>query len=300
MQPYRFSIDWELDFEGRHLKTWTAPSALRCGDLILLYEAKSGGGRGAFVAIGRAVTDAMRAYGGDAGHWAWIEWRAAKTPVPLAEAQKAATFSVQASASRIDAKAFEAISKKLAATDTPATNALRRWKMGRGLPTTDRVPIRDLVLASLGPSYEWHSYDEIRHWLVGRGWRELPAPVRTSLRSLRGPLSFDPETEYGLRPDILLCRPKARRLLVVEVKRAAIPKQGYRNPVDQVSDYARACAKALRAGSRNGWRIDPMLVAEHFSPVVIEEAAAKRGSAAVGQVRCHVWDGKRLGPDLAR
>ncbi len=60
MATYRFSITWELDFKGRDLSVWTAPSKLRCGDLILLYEAGKGGGTKAFVALGRAATDAIR------------------------------------------------------------------------------------------------------------------------------------------------------------------------------------------------------------------------------------------------
>lgn len=190
--------------------------------------------------------------------------------------------------------AFRQIAQALLRGDPPGQNALRRWRAGNGLPTTDKVPIRDLVLASRGPSYEWHSYAAIIDWLADLGWRPLPPEPRLALKRLRGTLAFDPDNERGLRPDILLCRPRFRRLLVVEVKRAAIPTQGYRNPSDQVADYARACRRAL---PRN-WSVEPLLVAEEFSPVVLDEARATRLPRGIAPIACRSWDGTRLSPNL--
>src|SRR3954447_16417967 len=42
MATYRFSITWKLGLKGRELSVWTAPSRMRCADLILLYEAGKG------------------------------------------------------------------------------------------------------------------------------------------------------------------------------------------------------------------------------------------------------------------
>lgn len=295
MNTYRFTISWELDFAGSEMTVWTAPSQLRCGDLVLLYEAVNGG-RGAFVAVGRAVTDALRAYKGDENYWAWIEWRVAKKPISLAAARKRAKFSVMGSGGRLEPGAFKRLSNALVAGDPPAANALRRWRDGKGLPTTDQVPIRDLVLASLGPTYEWHSYEPIADALAASGWRPETDEVKGKLRNLRGDLSFDPGRTTGLRTDIRLCRPRAKRLLVVEVKRAAVPTPGYRNPADQVVDYARACRKALG----RPWTVEPLLVAEEFSPVVVAEAQAKKTPVGVARPACRVWDGQRLGRNLVR
>jgi len=296
MQTYRFSITWEAEFVGKELSAWTAPANLRCGDLILLYEGVSEGGRGAFVAVGRAVTDAVRSSKGDKGFWAWLEWRAAKTPLPLARAKKLAKFSVMGSHGRIGEAEFRRLSRAITASDAAAQKALAGWRDGRGFPTTDQVPLRDLVLASMGPTYEWHSYPAITDALLEEGWRQLPDEVDARIRPLRGDLAFDRGVIRTLQPDITLCRPRAKRLLVVEAKRIAVPTNGYRNPVDQVMDYSRACRKALP----QDWTVHPLLVAEEYSDRVIAEAETTRLQARTDRPACRVWDGRKLGPDLVR
>src|SRR3712207_1135857 len=54
----------------------------RSGDRLVLYE---GGrrNRSAFIAIGRAVTDAVRAHRGDHRHWAWVHWLPLSAARPL-------------------------------------------------------------------------------------------------------------------------------------------------------------------------------------------------------------------------
>jgi hypothetical protein len=247
MATYRFSITWELDFSGRDLIVWTAPTKLRCGDLILLYEAGSGGGRKAFVAIGRAVTDAIRAYRGDDSSWAWIEWRTVRFPLDYASAKALGDLSVRGPHGALRPAVFAGLAKRMTAGDPIAARTLTRWEAEKGFPRTNEVPLRDLVLASLdAATNEQALHAPIREHLQGKGWAVLPGEVQEAVRNLRGPLAGDPDADYGLRPDIMLARPRARRILVVEVKRSALRKQGYRNPVDQVLDYSRAVEGAPR------------------------------------------------------
>jgi hypothetical protein len=295
MATYRFSITWEFDLSGRELSVWTAPSKLRCGDLILLYEAGKGGGKKAFVAIGRAVTDAIRSYHGDDAHWAWIEWRAVRNPLPLAEAKKAGEFSVIERSGTVKPVVFDKIARRLTAADPVALNTLRRWRARKGFPRTDEVPIRDLALASLEAEADERAlYPPIREYLARQGWTELSDDIRDAIRRLRGPLTFDPDGDYGLRPDILMSRPRGKRLLVVEVKRSAVRTEGYRNPVDQILDYARAVAKALSTAGVTGWKTEPLLVAQDFSVVVLNDARVAARPRGVEVLRCRVWDGSKL------
>ena len=301
MATYRFSITWELDFTGRDLIVWTAPSKLRCGDLVLLYEAGSKGGRKAFVAIGRAVTDAIWSYEGDDSYWAWIEWRTVRTPLALAAAKRVSEFSVMGSHSALKPDVFAALARRLTAGDPIATRTLRRWRAQKGFPRTNEVPIRDLLLASLeAAANEQALYAPIRQLLQRKGWGDLPLDVREAIRKLRGPLTFDPDGDYGLRPDILLARAKAKRVLVVEVKRSAVRTRGYRNPVDQVLDYSRAVAIALRAAGKKGWVVEPLLVAEDFSALVLEEARSVSSPSGVEPLQCQTWDGTALKRAAAR
>lgn len=300
MATYRFSITWKLDFTGRDLAVWTAPAKLRCGDLVLLYEAGSGGGRKAFVAIGRAVTDAVWSYHGDDSYWAWLEWRTVRTPLALSAAKKVGEFSVMGSHGAMKPAVFASLAKRLTAGDPIAARTLRRWEANNGFPRTNEVPIRDLFLASLEAAADERAlYPPIRQHLENKGWRELPADLQEASRKLRGPLTSDPDGDYGLRPDLLLSRPKAKRVLVVEVKRSAVRIEGYRNPVDQVLDYSRAIVKALRAAAMKGWTVEPLLVAQElFAPRPRrgedgQDAGWRCTSAMPHLGRCNVEAGSR-------
>ena len=295
MASWRFTIDWALDFTGRKLYSWTAPAELRCGDFVLLYEARKQGGRGAFVAVGHAVTDSVRAYLGDERHWAYIDWRVADRPVALREVQTPDKLSVQGSHGAINQKAFDAIVSSLAAADRETRKTLVGWRQGKGFPRTNEVPLRDLVRLRLdAETNERALYPPLRRYLEAEGWLELSGEMKTAIRNLRGPLAFDPDGDYALRPDILGFRPEAKRMLVVEVKRYATPTLGYRNPIDQVLDYSRAIAKALDNTGIRGWKIEPVLVAEEFSPVVLTEASKRRSPSRIEHLSCRRWDGKRL------
>jgi hypothetical protein len=93
---WRFSVNWAIadrfdDPESR-VFAWTAPEGLRCGNRLALYEGGRGN-RSAFIAIGRAVTDAVRAHLGDRKHWAWVEWLPLATPVSLIAIRDATGYS---------------------------------------------------------------------------------------------------------------------------------------------------------------------------------------------------------------
>jgi hypothetical protein len=295
MATYRFSITWEFDFGAYSRSAWTAPAKLRCGDLVLLYEAGSGGGRKAFVAIGRAVTDAIRSYHGDDAHWAWVEWRAVRRPLTLAAARTTGEFSVMGSHGALKPAIFARLARRMTSTDPVAARTLSRWRADKGFPRTNEVPLRDLVLASLEvAANEQLLYAPITQHLQAKGWRDLPTDVRLAIRGLRGPLAFDPDGDHALRPDILLARAKARRLLVVEVKRSAVRLQGYRNPVDQVIDYSRALAKSLHGAGIKGWAVEPLLVAEDFSALVLDDAQHSNSPPGVHRLQCRRWDGQSL------
>lgn len=297
VQAYRFSITWELDFRGTARTTWTAPADLRCGDLIVLYESKDPG-RGAFVAIGRAVTDSVRSYKRVKDrHWAWIDWRAVKKPLDLASARKQATLPSLQGQARIAQEDVDKLANRMTRSDPTARAALARWRAGQGFPRTNEVPIHQLLVASYGDDeHEKHLYEPIEKSLVADGWKPLTKELRAAIKGLRGPLAFDPDADYGLRPDLLLRRSRSKRLIVVEVKRVALPKQGYRHPPDQVMDYSKAVRKALNANGFKDWTVEPLLAAVEFSPVVLEDAGKVRAPAGIKPIVCKQWSHNTLVP----
>lgn len=85
---WRFSINWPFREEASSdFYAWTAPEAARCGNRIALYE---GGrvNRSSFVAIGRMVTDSVRAHQGDKRHWGWVQWVLLEKPCSMGVVKK--------------------------------------------------------------------------------------------------------------------------------------------------------------------------------------------------------------------
>ena len=116
-----------------------------------------------------------------------------------------------------------------------------------------------------------------RHLVSTKGFRYLtPADVPTS-RVLRD--DADLSLEHPIndlagrgRVDIVLvdARRSVRTLLAIEVKvRASLAPA--RNPIPQIIRYREALTLAYGVG----WRIDTLVVAEHFHDAVIEEADRK-------------------------
>jgi hypothetical protein len=275
MQPLRHTIDWSGQLLRREeLAAWTAPSGATCGQLCALYEAEKNGGRGAWIAIGRLVSDAVMADEGDQRTWAYVQWRQVRNEVPYAVArEKGGVGAVQGSYGSMSDAQWHALSGLLVADDPTSKKVLSDWEHGRGFPTSNRVPYRLLRQATLDPvPHERDLYPIVGEALEARGWRSLAEPLDRLVRGLRGGTPSDPSAQRRRVPDVRLCRPRSRRLLLVEVKWAAIPSVGDYNPVDQVVSYARAARKALaRAGVRK-WSVEPMLVAEDFMPDVLSQA----------------------------
>ncbi len=122
--------------------------------------------------------------------------------------------------------------------------------------------------------------------LESEGWRALPDWLHDLTRGLRGGTIAGPDFERRLEPDILLSRPRSKSLLLVEVKKHAVSKQGDYDPVRQVMAYVRAVRRELRRYRAAGWTVEPMLVAESFHPDVLSEASrASVGPNARG-IRC--------------
>lgn len=59
-------------------------------------------------------------------------------------------------------------------------------------------------------------------------------------------------------------------------------------------DYARAVAKALSTAGFRGWKTEPMLVAEDFSVLVLDDARVAARPRGVEVLRCRAWDGSKL------
>jgi hypothetical protein len=206
--------------------------------------------------------------------------------------------------SEIPVEDFDRLADALSSDNDHVAATLERWRAGDGFPRTNEVPLHDLLLASWyatrGESeLDW--YDDIAIALRAEGWLPVDDVTRTALRRLRGRLSFDPDGgDRAMRPDLTLIRPRSRTALVVEVKLVAVPTRGYRNPTDQVLDYAYAINDALLASPDHGrgWTVQPMLVAGEFSPPVLDAARAARAHNGVGRIVCRMWDGAQLGPNL--
>ena len=149
---------------------------------------------------------------------------------------------------------FDQIANRMTNGDPTARKTLRRWRAQRGFPRTDEVPIRDLVLASLdADENERTMYPAIREFLERQGWKELPAKSVMPSAVSAGPLTFDPDGDYGLRPDILMSRPKAKRLLVVEVKSSAVrPGATATRSTRSSTMQTRSGRRCLRQGSGDG------------------------------------------------
>lgn len=301
MRAIRHSIDWSFESRLREeLVVWTAPAAAECGQMCVLYEAKLNGGRGAFVAFGRMASDAIRAYKGDEGYWAWIQWRQVQRPLPFEVAKN--QFGIRMVNRRhvfLPDGVFDRLASRMVRNDPASRKVLERWRQGRAFPSAIDVQARRLVTARLEPpAHERDLYPEITELLIDEGWRELPAPVADALRGLRGATPTSDAADMRRIPDILLCRPRARRLLVVEVKWRAVPTQTDRDPVGQVLSYGTAVRRALRQARISDWNVELRLVAEDYDDAVLDQAMAARAAGGGTGVRCQqLSDGVLVTPE---
>ncbi len=270
---------------------WTAPANGRCGQLCVLYETREGG-RAAWVAIGRLCSDAVE--GLDSRTRAWVQWRQVKQPVPHEKAKlKLGVGSVQGSYGALNEGTFQKLAELMCRGDRVSLETLERWEAGRAFPASDRVPFHQL---SERPKrgHERDLYPDIEAELEERGWRELPPNLEELVKRLRGSTATDPERDQRLMPDVRVCKPRAKRLLVVEVKRDAVPKEGDYDPVRQVVNYVKWIRRELRRSHMPGWTVEPMLVAEWFHDDVRRDAARARVPGGARGIPCAEFAENRL------
>lgn len=301
MPAIRHNINFTVeDRERETLASWTAPANAKCGDMCLLHETSKGGGRAAWVAFGRLCTDAVWAYQSSEKprrHWAWIQWRQVRHPVSDEVAKREfGVHAVQGSHSVLPDETFSRFANRLVKGDPVSRKVLRRWQDPlRGYPPTWELSIHDLLSRRLDePEHETALYGQIEDLLFERGWRELPEELDNALRSLRGPTPTDAEGDRRRAPDILLCRPRKKILLVVEVKRRAIPTLNDRDPVKQVLSYVKALRRRLRETRLTEWQVVPLLVAEEFAESVREDARRAQVPGGRPGIDCLTLDGDEL------
>lgn len=287
---WRFSINWPLGEEASSdYYAWTAREHARCGDRIALYEGGKGN-RSSFVAVGRMVTDSVRAHQGDKRHWAWVEWVLLDTPRSMRDVKEHVGYTnLSGRHVSVSPETFEHLWSLLLEGNPEAVTAASRWKQGKDFPTTDKLPISGLFEAKwrYRPRHEVALYEPIVQALVDSGCTEAPDDLTDIVRRLEGRTPTG-DRETALIPDLWVL--DGGTLLLVEVKLRARhrPDNDY-DPVDQVLNYVRAAETAVRGTSHAHLRIKPMLVAKDFDRSEIEHAA-RHG------VPCRRWIRNELRP----
>lgn len=264
---WRMSIDWPLsdqyDEDAAEHFVWTSPEALRCGDRLVLYEGGRGN-RSAFVAIGRAVTDAVRAHRGDRRHWAWVQWLPLAVAQPLAAVRDSTGYAhVSGSHVSVDEARYRLWSYLI--RDDAARLVVDTWRRGEDFPTTDEVPIHQLFDAKwrYRPRHEVSMYEKIEDALIAEGCSRAPEDLSLLLRAMRGWTPTQPDVERSRQPDIWVLRGgRSKTLLMVEVKRRArhLPASDY-DAVAQVCNYVDVAKHVLRGTAFGNLAIRPMVVA---------------------------------------
>ena len=261
------SIDWPFadldDADQPAYFAWTAPEALRCGDRVALYEGGRGN-RGAFIAIGRAVTDSVRAHKGDRRHWAWVQWVPLAAVRPFAATRDATGYAyVQRSNVSVDEKLYKLWSYLI--RDSAARLVVDAWHQGKDFPTTDEVPIHQLFDAKwrYRPRHEVAMYETIENALIDEGCLHAPDDLSSHISAMTGGTPTQPDVQRLRRPDIwVLENPASETLVIVEVKGHARHRPGddY-DPVDQVCNYVDVARSVLRGTPFEHLEIRPMVVA---------------------------------------
>jgi len=280
---------------------WTVDRAGRAqrGDLVLLYGT---GQLQSCVAIARICSESVQNYKAkgrwrksNREWWSYLQIQPLAEPMPraiieaLPVAQRPGSGLQQprgSRANRVAPEAGEAALDILTQDDATAASRLNAWRAG-----TARWP-RHLDLDDLRDA-DWHapetrSPEEIllcqriaKRLVKTSGYRYLTRDDEVGNASA----AWNPRTEPGRmslehritddagpgRIDILLVDTQADTptLLTIEVKLRATPA-GSRNPIPQIIRYRHALQQ------RNGadWNVHVLLVAGHFSDLVVEEARA--------------------------
>jgi hypothetical protein len=261
------SIDWpfadQYEEDAAEYFVWTAPEVLRCGDRLVLYEGGRGN-RSSFVAVGRAVTDAVRAHQGDRRHWAWVQWLPLAVARPLAAARDSTGYAhVSGRHVRVDEMRHKLWTYLI--DDDAAALVVETWRQGQDFPTTDEVPIHQLFDAKwrYRPRHEVAMYEKIEDALIEEGCARAPDELSSLLRAMRGSTPTRPDVERLRQPDMWVLRGRrSKTLVMVEVKRRArhLASSDY-DAVAQVCNYVEVAHRVLRGTAFGHLAIRPMVVA---------------------------------------
>jgi hypothetical protein len=119
----------------------------------------------------------------------------------------------------------------------------------------------------------------IQEHLLRKGWRAHD-PRSDGFALPKSKLLFRSDGRRGYPDIVLVSKSEPKRLLLIEVKKEALPQPG-RSGIDQLDDYGRAMTRIAR-----GWHIDRWLVAQTIHPAVSAQARERR-------FKCYQWHKKR-------
>ena len=268
----------------------TAPATGAKGDLFFLYATKP---CSQFVGIGRICSDPVRSrhrrlHGKRAQCSSWVQVLAFEREVPLATARsdsRAGKWSALRNLAGTHAEVrpdpvLTGLTRLLLSRNPIARKQWSKWDDGEARYPRELGP-QELAREYWEPpkpeelpdDHEKRLQKKIERMLLRHGWRHHTP----TLDDFSLPLSKHLKLPHGTTgyPDIVLVSVDRRRtLLVVEVKKYAVPRP-WLNGIDQLEDY---CA-ALK-GLAPTWNIKSWLVARSVHPAVLEATPGKPGSSA--------------------
>jgi hypothetical protein len=279
---------------------WTADRGghTRRGDLVLLYGTKR---LQRYAAIARVCCDPVqnakaRRLKRDRDYWTYLQVHPLAESVPRAAVEAQPFSQVEGSglkaprggqANRIDPSAAEAVLEFLTRNDPAAHTRLESWLPGGKGRWPRRLDMDELAWADWAPP-ETRTQEEL---LLTRkiADRLVRTPAYRYLRTSDGvgrtvtarddvgsrlSLEHRITDAAGLgKIDLLLVDEKASgpTLLLIEVKLRASLAPG-RNPLPQIVRYRQA----LEEREEHRWAVKVCAVAEHFDPMVLDEARVHR------------------------
>jgi len=270
---YRGAIAWCAETSDAEQPTavcaWTVPAKARPGDLFLLYGHKP---VFAYGAIGRVCSEPV--VGADGNQWATVEIAALPRPLALAEAKCDPVIRAWPRFKMMAGSHLEIVDRAvwrgfLARTADPHPNLrhmLMAWSDGAPMPPAEEG-LEDAWRAHAnhnrsGTCHERALQKEIREGFIGNGWaRELRRTDGVAV-----PASF--HLAGAGYADLILVDLETRRrqLLLIEVKRDAIPGPG----TDGITQLLSYEVQLRRAAPR--WAIKKMLVALTVAQSVLDQA----------------------------
>ena len=264
---------------------WTTKSALRRGDLSLLYA----NGRQEFVGIGRLLCDPVEADLGDGGWWTFLQVLGAKHPVGR---DKTGLAAARGEFTDLTARPAD-VARVLAAfrhRDPDLVERFERWRTERP-PALRAYEPEDLRWSERAepakdappPGGELAFQGEIEGFLTESGVAR-PIEPRDGINLSAGHHLVERAGGFGFA-DLVLLRPRTASLMLIEVKLHA----RFGPAADGISQIRRY-RPALRQVSDPSWRIESYVIAKRFVPSVGELAKV----ANVVMLQWHDGDPPRL------